>query len=124
MTLEDEVDCARAAPGVDVARRRDPQPASVDDMARVRADALRAVARLPNPRDIARTLETGEPELAEALYNSFLFHEKNEGKFYRLRVDDAHHAPTLRQMGLVDMRTLFLTSFGIAVTRIIRDGAW
>lgn len=92
-------------------------PDEIDDIERVRADAMKAIAQLPDPIELGRLLETGEPAYADALYRAYLSTEPDEARCYRLRYQDAHLAPAMRMLGLVEMRTLYITSFGTAVRR-------
>lgn len=95
------------------------EPCSTYDLEEVAMDALRAVARdLPSPAAYARTLETGQPELAEALRDAY-FSKSAENCGY-LRVDEAS-ARKLRSLGLVDVGSCCLGVFGMQVRKALLD---
>ncbi|WP_086619230.1 hypothetical protein [Erythrobacter tepidarius] len=65
-----------------------------------RRDALRAmVTGLPDPRDVARTLETADPEAAEVLKQAWISSKQPYAGAWR--VADCEHTAVLRAMGLV-----------------------
>ena len=117
----EDLDGARAEFDLADLERRGPGPCSAADIERVRADAMRAIAVLPDPEEFAAIFETAEPALAGALRAGFLFNEPNQEHTYRLRREDQHQAQRLARLGLVEVKGLYLTGFGIAVRRAMLE---
>jgi hypothetical protein len=65
-----------------------------------RRDAMKAmVVGLPDPRDVAATLETADPEAAEVLRQAWISSKQPYAGAWR--VADCAETPVLRAMGLV-----------------------
>ncbi|MFN3990025.1 MAG: hypothetical protein ACK4IS_07185 [Erythrobacter sp.] len=73
---------------------------SRDEISKVRRDAMRAVfTTYPDPFEVARYLETGDPEAAATLTAAYRSYGEPYGGSYR--VPNNEHVPVLRAMGLV-----------------------
>lgn len=75
-------------------------PCTSAELEAVRRDALRAIAKLPDPALVAWELETGEPELAEALRQAYIGQRQPNAGWWR--VHEGPHVAPLRSMGLVE----------------------
>jgi len=92
-------------------------PCSSRALADVRYDALIAVARLPDPVDVARALEAGEPDVAETLRQAYIGQRQPNAGWWR--VDEHPTVRVLRCMGLVEIGDFGLTAFGNSVRKIL-----
>lgn len=90
-------------------------PCTTADLVAVRNDALRSIARLPDPELIAWELETGEPELAESLRSAYLGQRQPNAGWWR--VHEGPHVAPLRRMGLVEVGDFGLTVQGNIVRK-------
>lgn len=89
---------------------------------RVKMDAIKAMVRgLPNPREVARHLETVDPEAAETLRQAWISNKQPYAQTWRV-ADDAY-APLLRSLGLIGWVTkddgLAVGNFGLAVRKAL-----
>lgn len=74
--------------------------ASSHELELARRDALRAMVHgLPDPRDVACTLQTVHPEAAEVLRQAWISNKQPYAGAWR--VADCEHTPLLRSLGLV-----------------------
>lgn len=90
-------------------------PCTSAEIDAVRRDALRAIARLPDPALIAWELETGEPELAGALRSAYLGQRQPNAGWWR--VAEGPHVAPLRRMGLIEVGDFGLTEQGNTVRK-------
>lgn len=90
------------------------------ELNRVKMDAIKAMVRgLPEPRQVARYLETFDAAAAETLRQAWVSSKQPYAQTWRV-ANDAH-APLLRSLGLIGWITmddgLAVGNFGMAVRR-------
>lgn len=117
----EQIDGARSQFDLEDLARNGPGPCGQSDLERVRDDAMRAIAKTPDPKEFGRILETAEPALAAALCCAFLSREEGEYRAYRLRQEHHDQARGLFRLGCVEARGIHLTSFGNAVRRAMLE---
>lgn len=96
-----ELDAARRSESVlaDVMMNGAPKCATAE-LDRIKRDAIRAmVVGLPDPQQVARRLETVDPQAAETLRQAWISNKQPYARVWR--VADDKHAPLLRSLGLI-----------------------